>query len=114
MSRSFKKSYKFAFKSAVLISIVITLILSVFLFIFFQLQAAPLLLFMLSCFVLSFLIIQFRVEQFIYKRVKRIYDDLTLLESSSFRREQITTDMATLTEEIDRYAQKKASIKLHR
>ena len=107
MSRSFKKSYKFAFKSAVLISIVITLIMSVFLFLFFQLKPGPLLLFMLVSFILSFLIIQFRVEQFIYKRIKRIYDDLTLLESSTFRRDQITTDMATLTEEIDRYAQNK-------
>ena len=107
MSRSFKKSYKFAFKSAILISIVITLIMGVFLFLFFELRAAPLLLFMIPCFILSFLIIQFRVEQFIYKRIKRIYDDLTLLESSSFRRDQITTDMATLTEEIDRYAQNK-------
>ncbi|NNK87510.1 MAG: sensor histidine kinase [Flavobacteriaceae bacterium] len=107
MSRSFKKSYKFAFKSAVLISIVITLILSVFLYLFFQLEPTPLLMFMMASFILSFLIIQFRVEHFIYKRIKRIYDDLTLLESSTFRRDQITTDMATLTEEIDRYAQNK-------
>ncbi len=36
-----------------------------------------------------------------------IYDDLTLLESSTFSKDQITTDMATLTEEIDRYARDK-------
>jgi len=39
--------------------------------------------------------------------VKKIYDDLTLLESTSFSKGQITTDMKTLREEIDRYAKDK-------
>jgi two-component system phosphate regulon sensor histidine kinase PhoR len=47
------------------------------------------------------------VERFIYRRVKKIYDDLTLLESTSLRKQPITTDMATLTEEIDKYAKDK-------
>ena len=55
----------------------------------------------------SFFIIQYRVEHFIYRRVKKIYDDLTLLESKSFSRDKITTDMATLTQEIDKYAKDK-------
>jgi two-component system phosphate regulon sensor histidine kinase PhoR len=47
------------------------------------------------------------VERFIYRRVKNIYDDLTLLESTSLRKQPITTDMATLTQEIDKYAKNK-------
>jgi two-component system phosphate regulon sensor histidine kinase PhoR len=39
--------------------------------------------------------------------VKKIYDDLTLLESSTLRKQPITTDMATLTREIDKYAKDK-------
>jgi len=54
-----------------------------------------------------FYVVQLRVETFIYKRVKKIYDDLKLLESSSFSKSQITTDMATLTQEIDKYAKNK-------
>lgn len=54
-----------------------------------------------------FLITQYRVERFIYRRVKRIYDDLTLLESTSLRNQPITTDMGTLTREIDKYARDK-------
>jgi len=54
-----------------------------------------------------FYVVQLRVETFIYKRVKKIYDDLKLLESSSFSKTQITTDMATLTQEIDKYAKNK-------
>ncbi|WP_394352759.1 sensor histidine kinase [Saonia flava] len=58
-------------------------------------------------FLISFLIIQIRVEKFIYKRVKRIYDDVSLLETSSFTSRPITTDMKTLTEEIEKFAQDK-------
>jgi len=63
--------------------------------------------FPLICFSLCFVIIQYRVERFIYKRVKKIYDDLTLLESTSLRQQPITTDMGTLTKEIDKYARDK-------
>lgn len=58
-------------------------------------------------YIVCFIIIQLRVERFIYRRVKRIYDDLTLLESSSLRSQSITTDMGTLTQEIDKYARNK-------
>lgn len=107
MAKSFKKSYKFAFKSALLISISLTLLMSVFLYTFYTISIWSILAFIVISFVVSFIIVQYRVENFIYKRVKKIYDDLTLLESSSFSKEQITTDMATLTEEIDKYAKDK-------
>ena len=56
---------------------------------------------------ISFLVIQFRVENFIYKRIKKIYDDVSLLESTSFATGPITTDMATLTDEIEKFAKDK-------
>ncbi len=63
--------------------------------------------FALICYGFCFIVIQYRVERFIYRRVKKIYDDLTLLESTSLRKQPITTDMATLTKEIDKYAKDK-------
>ena len=59
------------------------------------------------CYSISFFVIQYRVEHFIYRRIKKIYDDLTLLESTTLRNKPITTDMATLTQEIDKYAKDK-------
>lgn len=59
------------------------------------------------CYCFCFIVIQYRVERFIYRRVKKIYDDLTLLESTTLRKQPITTDMATLTKEIDKYAKDK-------
>ncbi|MDT0558619.1 ATP-binding protein [Ichthyenterobacterium sp. W332] len=80
--------------------------MSAFLY-YYELLSWWIILDILVTYVVCFIIIQFRVERFIYRRVKRVYDDLTLLESSSLRSQSITTDMGTLTKEIDKYARNK-------
>jgi two-component system phosphate regulon sensor histidine kinase PhoR len=107
MGKIFKRSYRFAFKSSMYITSFLTLFTSVFLYMFYTFNIWHIILFALICYVCSFFIIQYRVERFIHKRIKKIYDDLTLLESSSFSKDPITTDMATLTQEIDKYAKDK-------
>ena len=101
-----KKTYKFAIKTSLYLTLLLTLLLSVFLFFTTGLSwyVVP---FILIFGVLSFVLIQYRVERFIYRRVKKIYDDLTLLESTSLTKQPITTDMATLTKEIDKFAKDK-------
>lgn len=101
-----KKTYKFAIKTALYITFSTTLLLGVFLFATGNLTSL-ILLFAVVCYFVSFFIIQYRAERFIYRRVKKIYDDLTLLESTSLTKKPITTDMATLTKEIDKYARDK-------
>jgi two-component system phosphate regulon sensor histidine kinase PhoR len=58
-------------------------------------------------FAFSFSILQYRVEKFIYQRVKKIYDDVSLLENSSIRNQPVTTDFATLTQEVKKFARDK-------
>ena len=60
--------------------------------------------FAMAMFSFSFFVIQYRVEVFIYRRVKKIYDDVSFLESSTFRKQSISTDMATLTREVSKFA----------
>ncbi|GAL73532.1 phosphate regulon sensor protein phoR [Nonlabens ulvanivorans] len=55
----------------------------------------------------SFFIIQYRVQRFIYRRIKKIYEDVSLLETSSFTDREIATDMRTLTEQVERFAKDK-------
>jgi two-component system phosphate regulon sensor histidine kinase PhoR len=55
----------------------------------------------------TFFLIQFRVEHFIYKQVKKIYDDVSLLETTSYVNQPVTTDMATLTKEVKKFARDK-------
>ncbi|MFI1772988.1 sensor histidine kinase [Thalassobellus citreus] len=107
MQTKFKKSYRFAIKTSFYITMYITLLMSVFLYYFFEfIWWMPFVIF-IATYVFSFLLIQYRVERFIYRRVKKIYDDLTLLESASISKGAITTDMRTLTQEIDRFARVK-------
>ncbi|WP_422861942.1 sensor histidine kinase [Flagellimonas sp. W118] len=107
MAVQLRKSYKFALKSSSLITFFLTGFCIVFLNYKSQLDWLMVLACALICFVVSFGIIQIRVERFIYRRVKKIYDDVSLLESSSFSSKPITTDMKSLILEIEKFAEGK-------
>lgn len=105
--KEIKKSYKFAVKTTLYITLILTALLTVFSLLSQSFNIWSILGFSVLTFIISFFIIQYRAERFIYRRVKRIYDDLTLLESATLRKQPITTDMATLTQEIGKFAQDK-------
>ncbi|MEJ2584401.1 MAG: ATP-binding protein [Robiginitalea sp.] len=109
MAIKLRKSYRFALRSSFFITIALSV--GVFLFLYYEHLLEGywpwFLLFILLSFLASFLILQTRVEKFIYKRIKQIYDDVSLLESTSFTSGPITTDMKTLTEEIEKFAKDK-------
>ncbi|GGZ85075.1 sensor histidine kinase [Algibacter mikhailovii] len=107
MQTKFKKSYRFAVRTSVYITLYTTLLMGVFFYYFTELKWFALLWYAICVFCFTFVIIQFSVERFIYKRVKKIYDDLTLLESANMSNGPITTNMQTLTEEIDKFARDK-------
>nr|WP_298793446.1 ATP-binding protein [uncultured Allomuricauda sp.] len=107
MAVQLRKSYKFALRSSSLITFFLTGFYIVFLNYKSQLDWLMVLVCALVCFVVSFGIIQIRVERFIYRRVKKIYDDVSLLESSSFSSKPITTDMKSLILEIEKFAEGK-------
>ncbi|MEN8885036.1 MAG: ATP-binding protein [Winogradskyella sp.] len=104
--KNLKKSYKFAVRTSLYVTLFTTLLVSVFLW-YYHTFNWQVVFFPIVCFVLCFIVVQYRVERFIYRRVKQIYDDLTLLESTTLRQQPITTDMGTLTREIDKYARDK-------
>lgn len=104
MSKSFKKTYKFAVKSSLYIALFSIGLFALLKYFSEQLSWTVIFIFLLSLFLFSFFVIQYRVEHFIYRRVKKIYDDVSLLESSSLRDQPITTDMATLTREVQKFA----------
>lgn len=107
MSFKFKKSYKFAVKSSVYIMLFVATLLLLFNFFLIHTSYLYIAIIVLLIFVFSFVVLQFRVEKFIYRRVKKIYDDVSLLENSSFKSEPITTDFKTLTQEVQKFARDK-------
>ena len=110
MSIKIKKSYRFALRSSFFICLALMVFLCGILYSIGEFNWLVPVLFLPICFLTSFLIIQARVERFIYRRVKKIYDDVSLLESSSFSSKPVTTDMKTLTEEIGKFAQDKKEL----
>ncbi|OYQ37858.1 two-component sensor histidine kinase [Flavobacterium cyanobacteriorum] len=107
MAISFKKSYKFAVKSASYITLFSVACLAILKEFYPYITWEVIAFYCAPLFLFSFFVLQYRVERFIYRRVKKIYDDVSLLESSTFRNKPITTDMATLTMEVQKFARDK-------
>jgi two-component system phosphate regulon sensor histidine kinase PhoR len=107
VSISFKKTYRFAVKSALYITSFTAALLTGMMYYFMEINWKFISIFSGSLLIFSFFVLQYRVEKFIYRRVKKIYDDVSLLESSTFRNKSITTDMATLTREVEKFARDK-------
>jgi len=104
MKINFKKTYAFALISTLYITFFSTGFLTILLWFFHEFSMPIISVFTFSIAIFSFFVIQYRVERFIYRRVKKIYDDVSLLESTSFRSQPITTDMETLTKQVKKFA----------
>src|SRR5690606_31781989 len=99
----FSKRYNFAASTALLIAIFSTVSMGVFIYFLIEIISSWLLLFFLILFLLSFAILQYRVEKFIYIRIKKTYKDVRLLNEKDFPKPSVTTDMDVLTREVENY-----------
>ena len=102
-----KNSHKFSMVTALFITGIHTFLLSIFLYIFYEIDLSFLFYWFVSSYIFTFFILHLRLETFVFNSIKSIYRDLTLLESASFNQSPITTDMASLSKEIDSYAKNK-------
>lgn len=108
MTKKKYKTYLFSVISSVWISVVLTLCAAALFYLFkLEIPYAFLGALWVVSFIIGFVIIQFRIEKYIYRQVKNIYDDVSLLENTPIQPGQITTDMAALTREVERYAEKR-------
>ncbi len=101
------KKYGLALYSSLLISLGNVGIMAVFFYSYNGRLSYWLLAVFIAVFVLSFLILQVRMEKYLYSRIKKISKDVRLLDEKSFSAPPITTDMETLTREVERFAQNK-------
>ena len=104
-----RKTYSFAFWSAFLITIftTITIVFSAYFILDIELKTTFVLLYIAIVFVFTFLVVQFRLEKFIYQRIKKIYDSVAILDSSDFNKTSITSDLETLSKEVQKFAELK-------
>lgn len=104
MGVKYRKSYKFAAKSAAVISIFSMLLLLLLQYFFFQINILFTVTFTLLFFGFCFFVLQYRVERFIYRRIQKIYKEVSILDESVLRNQPVTTDMQTLMYEVNKFA----------
>lgn len=104
----FKKTYAFSLWSTVLLTIIITIIAALS-FYFFQNDQLlyAILIFVGSVFVISFIIIQYRAEKFIYQRLKHIYDEISFLNANDLNEEEISTNIEELSKSVQEFVEGK-------
>jgi len=109
MSFKFKNSYSFAIKTSIAISLIISIIITIFLYTISLLEEFSIELMCLTAiiFIISFIVIQSRVEAFIYVKIKNLYKDLNLLDSISLSKPDVTTDMNSLMQNINEFSKDK-------
>jgi len=104
MGVKYRKSYKFAAKSAAVITIFGSVLLLLLQHLFFQINVLFTVTFTLLFFAFSFFVLQYRVERFIYRRIQKIYKEVSILDESVLRNQPVTTDMQTLMYEVNKFA----------
>ncbi len=104
-----QKTYKFAIQSAFLLSITAFLVLFILNSFLYKKLLSPyfLAIFSVLLFIFSFLIIQYRVEKFIYKHIQKLYSDVSMLDIDDFDKNTMTSNMETLSINVKRFADNK-------
>ena len=103
-----KKTYAFAFWCACIITLFTGLVLFVAnYFIRGPFEVTIVLASSFFTFIVSFFTIQWRVEKFIYSRIKKIYDEVSLFDVNELKKSTITTNMEQLSEGVKRFAEEK-------
>ena len=94
-----KNPYQFALITASLIGVTSYLI--------FLLLGSTSVLGSFLIFLISFLVIQYRTQIFLFNRFKELYEDLEMLDSQKMNKSSISTDMDSLMENIEEFAKNK-------
>jgi len=103
-----KKTYSFAIWTTIIITLLFVIILGVLQFQFHhKIDYNVVFIAAGISFVLSIIIIQIRVERFIYKRIKKIYEEVSLLDTNDLENTALTTNMETLSAEVKKFAEEK-------
>ena len=103
-----KKTYAFAFITSVLFTCIIVGGFSFLLYFKYNIIDIQTSLYATAIvFIALFVILQKRVERFIYKRVVKIYEDVSLLDLNSLNKSSVTPDIESLSKEMQRIAEDK-------
>ncbi len=99
--KKIKKTYKYAIQSAVLVTLMSVVFVYVsHLFFFEKYGLLYILVFGLLLFVGSVFVVQYRAEKFIYMRIKKLYEDISILDIKDLEKKNVTTDIDELAKNV--------------
>jgi two-component system phosphate regulon sensor histidine kinase PhoR len=103
-----KKTYSYALVSSLYLSLLAFIIAIISYFFFFEsLGIGIVILFGVIFFGIAFFIIQYRTEHFIYRRMKNIYEEVSILDVDDLKRDSVTTDIETLSKSVQDFVEGK-------
>jgi two-component system phosphate regulon sensor histidine kinase PhoR len=103
-----KKTYSYAFWSALYLTLISGLVLFLAHYVFDNfLGTIGLIISFFLLFILSFFIIQYRAENFIYKRLLKIYEEISFLDSKDLNKQSTTTDIDKISKSVREFAEDK-------
>lgn len=103
-----KKTYSFALWSSIYLTLS-SVSAAAFLYYFFfeDQELVALIALIVLVFLLSFFIVQYRAERFIYGRIKKIYDEVSFLNMDEFKPSTSVTDIESLSKSVQEYMEGK-------
>ena len=107
-----KKTYSYALLSSLYLSLVAVVVAFAVAiipkFIFSKpIGISTVVIFVIILFIISFIIIQYRTEHFIYRRMKNIYEKISILDIDDLKRDSVTTDIEILSKSVQDFVEGK-------
>lgn len=103
-----RKTYSYAILSALYLTILsATIAVISYFFISQHFGTNTIIIAIVALFVISFFIIQYRTEHFIYRRLKKIYEDVSILDVNDIANDSVTTDIDELSKKMEKFVEGK-------
>jgi two-component system phosphate regulon sensor histidine kinase PhoR len=103
-----KKTYSYALWSALYLTLLTVAIASVTYYIISEHFGYITIIFsIIILFILSFFITQYRAEHFIYRRLKKLYQEVSILNVNDLKRDSATTDIDKLSKSMQKFVEGK-------
>jgi two-component system phosphate regulon sensor histidine kinase PhoR len=104
----FKRTYAYAFWSAFYLTLLFVIIIGISYFVINNyLGNYTVFIAIFSFFLISFFFIQYRAEHFIYRRLKKIYNDVSILDVKNLKKDATITDIENISKSMEEFLEDK-------
>jgi two-component system phosphate regulon sensor histidine kinase PhoR len=107
MAANFKNANPFVLRYALYVSLVVTIFVTSLLYILGLSEPLIILAFFGLSLISSFLILRVGIENYVLKLIKEVYSEVSLLEGIRFTGSNVSTDLESLTSDIQKFARGK-------